>query len=148
MAEAENAPAAPDRGRHLSGALLRALLIAGGVFLLVWVASTVSLVLLLAFAAVIFAIALNGPVSWMERRRVPRMLGTLALLFAMALVAAGIGVLVGSKVVEQVATLAEAAPAYLDELEATSDDLFGKYPDLDRAFEPNKPNSSIRAVLP
>jgi predicted PurR-regulated permease PerM len=148
MADAELERRARENAETLSGALLRALLIAGAVFTLFWMATLVSLVLLLVFAAIVIAIAFNGPVTWLERRRVPRLAGMLALLFAITLVTSGIGLLVGSKVVEQVAVLADSAPEYLDGLERRSDRLFGNYPELDRAFEPNKPNSSIRAVLP
>ena len=148
MADAERIAATRDRSSSVYGALLRALLVAGSVFVLAWIASTISLVLLFAFAAVIIAIALNGPVTWLERRRVPRVAGTLGILLCIGLTMTGVALLVGSKVVQQGADLADNAPQLLDGLEVRSDRLFGSNSELDRAFEPNRSAASIHALLP
>lgn len=148
MGDTDAARGERDHAERLSGALLRALLIAGGIFALAWMASMVSLVLLLAFAAVVIAIALNEPVAWLEQRGVPRLAGTFGVLIAITLVAVAVGLVVGSKLVEQAAALASDAPSYLEAIEEQSDKLFDGNASLDRAFEPVNPDSTTRSVLP
>ncbi len=134
--------------RAFGGALVPSLLLVASVIALAWFATTVSLVLVLTFSAVVIATALNGPVSWMEQRRVPRVAGTLGIVLAAFLVATGVGVLVGTTLVEQVASLVEDVPEYIDSIEDRSDEVFGEYPALDDAFEPVREDSATRQVGP
>src|SRR5688500_5296650 len=91
---------APRPAEPGAGMTLRAVLIGIAVLVALWIASTVALVLLLGFSALIIAIALNGPVTWFERRGVPRLAGTLGLLLVFAGVATGAAVIVGSQLVD------------------------------------------------
>lgn len=137
-----------DHADPIAGALLRALLVVVGVLLLAWWASMVSLALLLAFAGVVIAIAVNGPVTWLELRGVHRTLGTFAVVGAIGIVGSLAFLFVGARVVDQVALLADEMPGYLRVLEQQSDDVFGSGSRLDEAFEPTDPDSSAQAVLP
>lgn len=134
--------------RASSGTLVRALLLVALVVGLALYATTISTALVVIASAVIISVALNGPVTWLEHRRLPRVWGTLGILFAAGLVGAGVTWLVGATFAEEVDGLIEAVPAYVDSLEERSDELFAAYPALDDAYEPVRDDSATRQVVP
>ncbi len=141
------APAAPHpRGGELGHALTRAVVIGIVVVAALVYATTISSVLVAIASAVVIAVALNGPVTWLERRGIARVWGTLVVIGAAMLVFAGVAWLVGATFVAEVEDLLDDAPAYLDSLEERSDELVAAYPQLDDAFEPVREESATRQV--
>jgi predicted PurR-regulated permease PerM len=74
---------------------------------LLWAARSI---LVLAFLGVLFGITLTGGVSWLERRGVPRILGTLGLVLAFFGVLVGLGLLIAPRVGEQVQEIQQQLP--------------------------------------
>lgn len=142
-----SSPERPDRAA-LSQAILRALLIGVLVVAGLLYAQAISLVLVVIFSAIVIAVALNGPVTWLEHRRIARAWGTLGILLGVVVVLVGVAVLVGVTFVDQVDELIESVPGYVDGLEAQSDELFAAYPALDDAYEPVRDDSATRQVAP
>ena len=137
-----------DSGRALGHTLVRALLLVALVVGLALYATPISAVLVTIASAVIIAVALNGPVTWLERHRVARVWGTLAIMLAAGIVWVGVAWLVGATFVEEVDDLLESVPSYIDALEERSDALFAQYPALDDAYEPVRDDSATRQVAP
>jgi predicted PurR-regulated permease PerM len=134
--------------RNLPRGFTRALISVAFVVALLVFATTVATALVTIASAVIIAVALNGPVTWMERRGVARVWGTLGILGAAVVVFLGVALLVGATFVNEVDDLVESVPAYLDSLEARSDELFAQYPALDQAYEPVRDGSATKQVGP
>jgi predicted PurR-regulated permease PerM len=141
-------PATPSSRRDITRPLVQAIVIGALVVALLVFATTISTVLVTIASAVIIAVALNEPVTWLERHGIARVWGTLGIILAAMLVWAGVGVLVGATFAREVDDLVEAVPGYVDALEERSDALFARYPALDRAYEPVRQDSATRQVAP
>lgn len=125
-------PPAPPRPRHdLAGALTRAILSAAAVVVLLWLVLRVRGVLLFFALAVVLAIALNAPVTWLERRGVARPLGT-ALCTLVVLATLGLlGWLVFPPLARQASALTHGLPEIVAGLEARVSRVLADYPQLE-----------------
>ncbi len=97
--------------------ILRAALVVAGVWLtlqLLWVARSV---FFLAFLGVLFGITLSGGVTWLQRRRVPRAVGTLLLVAGFFGALVGLGALAAPRITEQWGELRQQLPDALDRVE-------------------------------
>lgn len=130
--------------RALSHGLVRPLLLVVAVVALLVYSTTISMVLVTIASAIVISVAMNGPVTWLEHRKIGRVWGTFSIIFAAALVWTGVAFLVGATFVEELDGLIEAVPEYIDALEERSDELFSTYPQLDDAYEPIRDDSATR----
>jgi predicted PurR-regulated permease PerM len=97
--------------------ILRATLLVAGVVLalqLLWVARSV---FVLAFLGVLFGLTLSAGVTWLERRRVPRTVGTVLLLLVIFGLLVGLGALVAPRIGEQVQELQHQLPSAIGRVE-------------------------------
>lgn len=115
----------------LAAALTRAILLAFALVVLLWLLLRIRGVLTFFALALVLAISLNAPVTWMERRGMKRglatVLATLAVLGALALV----GWLVAPAVAHQASALARGVPQIVAGLEARASTLLADYPQLE-----------------
>lgn len=116
-------------------ALARAILLATGIFLLFWFLYQALLAILFALVAFILALALNPPVSWLEKRGLNRIWATLVVILAALVVVAGLGMLVVPRLLEQLTTLAANAPTYTQQLNERALRWLHGYPDLQSAVD-------------
>ena len=72
--------------KDLTSALIKAFVFAIGVGVLFVFTRTVITVVLLFFLAMVFAMILNAPVTWLEKKKIPRAWGTFLLLFLIVLI--------------------------------------------------------------
>ncbi len=84
-------------------------------------------ILLIVFVAVIIAAAINGPVSWLQRHRVPRILGVIFIYLLLFLLLALIVTLVFPPLAEQIKQLATNFPSFMDKIGFSFQELWGKY---------------------
>jgi predicted PurR-regulated permease PerM len=97
--------------------ILRAALIVAGVWLtlhLLWVARSV---FFLAFLGALFGLTLSAGVTWLQKRGVPRSVGTLLLVAAFFGSVAGLGALAAPRISEQWGELRQQLPDALDHVE-------------------------------
>jgi predicted PurR-regulated permease PerM len=97
--------------------ILRAALVVAGVWLtlqLLWVARSV---FFLAFLGVLFGITLSAGVTWLQRRRVPRAVGTLLLVAGFFGAVVGLGALAAPRITEQWEELRHQLPDALNQVE-------------------------------
>ncbi len=88
--------------------ILRAALLVAGIWLslqFLWVARSA---FVLTFLGVLFGVALSGGVTWLQRRGVPRAVGTLLILLAFLGVLAGLAWIAAPRIIEQAQQLPEA----------------------------------------
>jgi predicted PurR-regulated permease PerM len=97
--------------------ILRAALVVAGVWLtlqLLWVARSV---FFLAFLGALFGITLSAGVTWLQRRGVPRAVGTLLLVATFFGAVAGLGALAAPRITEQWEELRHQLPDALNQVE-------------------------------
>ncbi|MDQ3556529.1 MAG: AI-2E family transporter [Gemmatimonadota bacterium] len=127
-----------QQARDLFGALSRAILLAAGILVLLWFLHRITGVLLFFTLALVLALALNAPVTWLEQRRVPRVAATL-LVFAVLLSVVGLlGWLTLPRLVREMTTLVQALPGYAAALTARITRFLGDYPELERQLRPDE----------
>ena len=95
--------------------------------------------------AVFLAIIAESPVSWMERKGIPRVAAIFIVVLGLALIVAGVGILVGSSLQQ----LSDEVPVYREKLR----DLFGTLvaevsgtqfdPETAEVFEPISPDAAL-----
>jgi putative permease len=132
------APAGPSatssRGAELFSALARAILLATGMVALVWFLWSVTWVLLFFALATILALALNAPVTWLERRRVPRLAAAVAVFAALLVLLSAIGWLIVPSLLGEVSALADLIPVFAMNLADRIAALLAQNPELERQF--------------
>ncbi len=84
-------------------------------------------ILLIVFVAVIIAAAINGPVSWLQRHKVPRILGVIFIYLLLFLLLGLIVTLVFPPLAEQIKQLAANFPSFMDKIGFSFQELLGKY---------------------
>lgn len=136
------------KSNNLYRQLSKAIFLAAGVVVLLWLFyKMVSVVLLLLFA-IVLALAINGPVTNLEKRYVKRGWAT-TIVFALILVCfAGIAIFVGPKINTQISLLVSNLPAYATNASNTVSSWFDKYPDLQKEIkiDPSKLSSLLPSI--
>jgi predicted PurR-regulated permease PerM len=97
--------------------ILRAALVVAGVWLtlqLLWVARSV---FFLAFLGALFGMTLSAGVTWLQKRGVPRSVGTLLLVAAIFGAVASLGALAAPRITEQWEELRHQLPSALNQVE-------------------------------
>lgn len=99
-----------------------------------WLLLQTAELLLLFFFALVLAIAINAPVTALERRGWRRGLAALLVFAAIAAVFIGLGWLVVPRVGEQLTDLIRELPDYVRKANEQSTTWLARYPDLQRAL--------------
>src|SRR5687768_9965194 len=105
--------------------------LAGALVLLAAFVDAISVILLFFLMAVIFAIGLSPAVNWLEARRWPRVVATIALLVGIGAVIAGVVALVVPQVSREMSTLQANVRGYGVALSQRIDEAVGRYPEVD-----------------
>lgn len=115
--------------------LARVLYLATGLYLLLKVLDIVTGIILLFTVAGILAIALNPPVTWLESKHVPRVVGTLLVLVIIFALIAVLAWLVLPRLTEQVTSLVASIPDYVASLTNRISKLAGDYPSIQERLQ-------------
>jgi putative permease len=119
-------------GETLYSSMARALFLAAGLVVLLWFLNEIRQALLILILAVILAMALNAPITWLERKKVPRGLAVLAVFLALFALTGGLGWLVLPRLVAAIPTFLEEIPAVVQELAGRVSEVFGDHPEVER----------------
>jgi predicted PurR-regulated permease PerM len=84
-------------------------------------------ILMVVFVAVIIAAAINGPVSWLQRHKVPRLLGVIFVYLLLFLLLALIVTLVFPPLAEQIKQLAVHFPEFMEKIGLSVQEWWSKY---------------------
>ncbi len=115
-------------GDALYRTLARAIYLAAGIFLGLWLLDAMLAVVLFFAIAFIFAIALNPPVMWLEAHRMPRAVAVLLVCGVILAVTVGLGWLVVPRLIHEASGLAEQVPEYVTLLQRRAADGLKDYP--------------------
>jgi putative permease len=119
---------------HIYRALSRAIYLAAGIGILFWFLYEILGILLLFLFALIFAIVLNAPVTWLEEHKVPRVAGTLLTMALVLLLVAFLGWLIIPELAGQIGILVNSIPDYATRLAYTISSALGDYPAIEKHF--------------
>jgi predicted PurR-regulated permease PerM len=84
-------------------------------------------ILLIVFVAVIIAAAINGPVSWLQRHKVPRLLGVIFVYLLLLLLLALVVTLIFPPLAEQIKQLAVHFPGFMEKIGLSVQEWWGEY---------------------
>lgn len=116
---------------------IRAIWTAVGAIILLWFLAKFTGTFILFFFALVLAISMNAPVVALERRRVPRLAGTLIVLVAILGVVALLVWLVVPRLVDQLTVLASNLPSYAAALSKEVSSWFVGYPSVQQRLQLN-----------
>ena len=113
---------------------------------LLWIMFKVSGVLLVFILAMVFALILNGPVSWLEKRKIKRVWAS-AIVFAGLMIVVGLlSWLVIPKIAKQLQTLIYNLPVYASQMSARLSLWLKDYPEIIKEINSN--GSSVSQIIP
>ena len=136
------------KSNNLYRQLAKAIFLAAGVVMLLFlIYKMISVVLLLLFAFVL-AIAINEPVTNLEKRNVKRGWATGIVFVLILLSFISIGVFVGPKINDQISLLISNLPSYATQASTTVSSWFNNYPELQKEIklDPNKLSSLLPSI--
>jgi putative permease len=112
--------------------LAKAIFLAAGVVIVLWFLLRITWVLLFFTLALILALALNAPITWLERRGVHRVIGTILVVTGVGGIFLLAGWLIGPPLVREVTALLELLPVFFTDLMNRVVALVSGYPDLEQ----------------
>lgn len=135
-------PVSSDLYRSLS----KVLALAAGIFIILWFLYTILSVVLLLIFAIVLALIINAPVTWLEKRKIPRLWGSLIVFGIIILVAGLLGWLIIPKIVVQLKLLINNLPLYLNTLTSKVSSWFSGFQDTNKSLPGT--DKSINQWLP
>jgi len=135
-----------NEGGNLYRALAKAIFLAAGVFILLWFLFQILNSLLLLIFAMVLALIINYPVSWLEKRKVKRLWGSLIVFGIILIVIGALTWFIGPKVSKQLSILINNLPEYASQLSATVGSWLQDYPALQKEVQLNA--ASVNEWMP
>ncbi|MFN0083453.1 MAG: AI-2E family transporter [Ferruginibacter sp.] len=136
------------KSNNLYRQLSKAIFLAAGVVVLLWLFYKMIGVVLLLLFAIVLALAINGPVTNLEKRHVKRGWATTIVFVIILVCFAGTAVFVGPKINTQISLLVSNLPAYATNASNTVSSWFDKYPDFQKEIkiDPTKLASLLPSI--
>jgi predicted PurR-regulated permease PerM len=143
-----------SESNQLYDAIRRSLLYAAGLIILLWICYKIISVILLLVFALVLVIILNAPVTWLERKKIPRGWACVIVFGLILLVMFSIGWVVFPKISAQFSSLVNNLPSYAQQLSKNVASWFSNYPEFNKQITaegghlsnwvPSVPNALIR----
>lgn len=126
------APGSTTREGEIFRALAKAVLLAAGLVALFWFLAKITWVLLFFTLALVLALAINAPVTWLEQRGTPRLVATLGVFVVLIGTMGLIGWMIGPPLVREITDLVSALPLYAVALVDRIADHISDYPEIEQ----------------
>lgn len=120
---------------NLYKSLSKVVLLAAGMVILIWFLYQILSVVLLLLFAIVLALILNNPVTWLEKKKIKRAWGSLIVFGTLILTLAVLGWLIGPKISEQTSGLFKDLPSYGKNLFQTVSSWFSDYPEIQKKIK-------------
>jgi putative permease len=118
----------------LFSTLVKAIYAAAGIVVLLWFLFQIKQVVMLFLLALVLALVLNVPVTWMEDKGLARGIGTLLVALVLTGVAGGVSWLVAPRVAAEIPRLLEELPRIGQHIVERVAAIFGDHPEIERQF--------------
>jgi len=124
-----------NNSETLYKSLAKAIFLTAGVIIILWfLIKVVSAILLLLFA-IVLALIINQPVTWLEKKNIKRGWASLIVFGTILLAIALLTWLIGPKISEQLSALIHNLPEYGNNLSKTVGSWFANYPDVQKEIK-------------
>lgn len=122
--------------------LIKAILFTTGIIILLWfLVKIVSAILLLVFA-IVLAIIINHPVTWLENKNIKRGWASLWVFGTLVIILTLIGWFIGPKINEQLSSLITNLPSYVANLSDKVSGWFSAYPEIQKEIKSSSDDAS------
>lgn len=135
-----------NTSENLYKTLIKVILVAAGLVVLMWFLYQIVSVLLLLLFAIVLALVINNPVTWLERKKIKRVWGSLLVFVAIFLTIILLGLFIGPKISEQTSGLFKNLPGYAENLSGSISSWFSNYPEIQEKIKID--GESISKTLP
>lgn len=139
-------PSEAGRAEEIYRVAARLLCLLAALVVLLWFLYEIVGVLLLFAFALVLAVVLNAPTTWLEARGVPRVAAALAVCAGVLGVAVLLGWLVVPRVAREAASLVQNLPEYSSRLADRISSALGDYPEVERRLRPDA--ESVARMIP
>ncbi|CAN5668190.1 AI-2E family transporter [soil metagenome] len=112
--------------------LSKVLLLAAALVTLLWFIYEIQRVLLLFILTLILALALNAPVTWLERKKLSRGIATLLVFAGLLAVVGLLGWLVVPRLIEEIPNFLNDIPEMIESLADRMTAVLGGHPEIER----------------
>lgn len=112
--------------------LSKAIFLAAGIVILLWFFYQIERVIMASILALILALALNAPVTWLERRKVSRGIATVLSFFGLLIIMGAVSWLVVPRLAEEIPTLIDEVPVLVESLAEQVGAVTGDHPEIQR----------------
>jgi len=124
----------PGSNDDLFRVLAKAIFLASGIVVLIWLLQRIVWVLLFFTLALVLALALNAPVTWLERRGVKRLLAAIAVFSLLLLVLVGVGWAILPRLAREITSLLITLPVLGMGLLERLAEVLVDYPEIEQQF--------------
>jgi putative permease len=128
--------------------MLQVIGVAAALLVLLWFLRQTASVLLLFTLAIVLGIAINDPVTRLERRGMRRIFATLIVFGTILVVSCVVGSLVLPRIANQVRELSRNAPEYVNDLRRRAEEFLGNYPEAAAVLPTNEADLDALAPSP
>lgn len=108
----------------------RSILYLIGLLILIWFASKIIFVLIIFVAAFIFALAIKPIIDWLEVQKIPRAVGSIALVIAFLGLMLGVFLLITPVLIREFQSIADNIPVYAENLSNYFARIVRNYPEI------------------
>lgn len=120
---------------NLYKSLAKAIFLTAGIIILLWfLLKVVSAILLLLFA-IVLALIINQPVTWLQKKNIHRAWASLIVFGIMLLALALLAWFIVPKISEQLSTLINSLPEYGNSISKTVGSWFANYPEVQKEIK-------------
>ena len=131
-----------NNSETLYKSLAKAIFLGAGVIIILWFLVKVVSALLLLLFAIVLALIINQPVTWLEKKKIKRGWASLIIFGIILLVITLLAWFIGPKISEQLSTLINNLPEYGNNLSKTVGSWFTNYPEVQKEIKLNSKNVS------
>jgi putative permease len=119
-------------GPDIYRSLRKAIFLFAGLVVLLWFLHQIGVVIVASILSLILAVALNAPVTWLERRNMSRGVATILTFFVLLVATAFIGWLIVPRLAREIPALINEVPALVEAFSAQVVGVLGDNPEVQR----------------
>jgi putative permease len=119
-------------GPDIYRSLKKAIYLFAGLVVLLWFLHQIGVVIVASILSLILAVALNAPVTWLERRYMSRGVATILTFFVLLIVSVFIGWLIIPRLAREIPSLIDQVPALVESFTRQVLAVVGDHPEIQR----------------
>ena len=123
------------QAKNLYKALTKSMAFAAGIIIFLWFLYKIAAVVMLLLFAIVLAIVINAPVTWLEKKNIKRTWGSIIVLGIIILMLVSLGWLIIPKISAELSGLINNLPSYANQLSRNIGSWFKDYPEITKKLQ-------------